>query len=197
MLSNELIVGLPDITVFWESCWQLIYLMIYVILVSLVFRIWESRREEDWVFDSVDMLPIKEQIIRIFREVVLFIPCLVWLMWYSEIMFLSLYLLTCQILGIIPQQQILSLIWYVVAVLLWMAFIRNVLSIKYPHLEDELVTEPVKKGIVTKRKYGQRRNLSEPLRERIITERVLIICPYCGAKTEQGIMKCQNCGADL
>lgn len=27
--------------------------------------------------------------------------------------------------------------------------------------------------------------------------KVFVICPYCGAKTEQGIMKCQNCGADL
>ncbi len=27
--------------------------------------------------------------------------------------------------------------------------------------------------------------------------KVLVICPYCGAKTEQGILACQNCGADL
>ena len=27
--------------------------------------------------------------------------------------------------------------------------------------------------------------------------KVLVICPYCGAKTEQGISKCQNCKADL
>ena len=27
--------------------------------------------------------------------------------------------------------------------------------------------------------------------------RVLVICPYCGAKTEQGLTKCQKCGADL
>jgi hypothetical protein len=26
---------------------------------------------------------------------------------------------------------------------------------------------------------------------------VLVICPYCGAKTEQGLAKCQKCGADL
>jgi hypothetical protein len=37
----------------------------------------------------------------------------------------------------------------------------------------------------------------EPIRERIITERVLVVCPYCGAKTEQGLLKCQNCRADL
>lgn len=27
--------------------------------------------------------------------------------------------------------------------------------------------------------------------------RVLVICPYCGAKTEQGITNCRNCGANL
>ena len=26
---------------------------------------------------------------------------------------------------------------------------------------------------------------------------VLVICPYCGAKTEQGLTKCQKCSADL
>lgn len=40
---------------------------------------------------------------------------------------------------------------------------------------------------------------AEPIRERerIVTERVLVICPFCGAKTEQGLTKCQNCQADL
>ncbi len=37
----------------------------------------------------------------------------------------------------------------------------------------------------------------ESPREKIVTERVLVICPYCGAKTEQGLLKCQNCRADL
>jgi hypothetical protein len=27
--------------------------------------------------------------------------------------------------------------------------------------------------------------------------KVFVICPYCGAKTEQGLSKCQKCGADL
>lgn len=27
--------------------------------------------------------------------------------------------------------------------------------------------------------------------------KVFVICPYCGAKTEQGLSKCQNCQADL
>ena len=30
-----------------------------------------------------------------------------------------------------------------------------------------------------------------------IDAKVFVICPYCGAKTEQGITKCQKCGADL
>ena len=28
-------------------------------------------------------------------------------------------------------------------------------------------------------------------------ETVLVVCPYCGHKTEQGLSKCQNCDADL
>jgi len=30
-----------------------------------------------------------------------------------------------------------------------------------------------------------------------VETRYLVICPYCGAKNEQGIMKCQNCSAEL
>ena len=26
---------------------------------------------------------------------------------------------------------------------------------------------------------------------------VLVICPYCGHKNEQGITKCENCGASI
>ena len=29
------------------------------------------------------------------------------------------------------------------------------------------------------------------------TVKVLVVCPFCGAKTEQGLAKCQKCGADL
>ncbi len=28
-------------------------------------------------------------------------------------------------------------------------------------------------------------------------ERVLVICPYCGTKNEQGITTCANCGGDV
>ena len=37
----------------------------------------------------------------------------------------------------------------------------------------------------------------EPLRERLVTERVLVICPFCGTKNEQGITTCRNCGAEV
>ena len=33
-------------------------------------------------------------------------------------------------------------------------------------------------------------------KERIV-ERVLVVCPYCGHKNEQGMSKCGECGADL
>lgn len=29
------------------------------------------------------------------------------------------------------------------------------------------------------------------------TPKVLIICPFCGGKTEQGLLSCQKCGAQL
>ena len=33
-------------------------------------------------------------------------------------------------------------------------------------------------------------------REKIV-ERVLVVCPYCGHKNQQGMSKCGECGADL
>jgi len=32
---------------------------------------------------------------------------------------------------------------------------------------------------------------------REVITRVLVVCPYCGAKNEQGILKCQNCSAEI
>jgi len=29
------------------------------------------------------------------------------------------------------------------------------------------------------------------------TAKVLVVCPFCGSKTEQGLASCQKCGADL
>jgi ribosomal protein L40E len=31
----------------------------------------------------------------------------------------------------------------------------------------------------------------------VVTERFLVICPFCGAKNQQGLAKCQNCHASL
>ncbi len=31
----------------------------------------------------------------------------------------------------------------------------------------------------------------------IVRDRVLVICPYCGAKNEQGVLSCYNCDAEL
>ncbi|MHA2264938.1 MAG: hypothetical protein ACXAEN_21305 [Candidatus Thorarchaeota archaeon] len=41
---------------------------------------------------------------------------------------------------------------------------------------------------------GKKRPAQAP--ERII-ERILVICPYCGSKNEQGLLKCRNCGAEI
>ena len=39
---------------------------------------------------------------------------------------------------------------------------------------------------------------STHFREReVVTEKFLVICPFCGAKNQQGIVKCQKCHADL
>ncbi len=36
---------------------------------------------------------------------------------------------------------------------------------------------------------------SAPTKE-VITK-ILVVCPYCGFKNEQGVLKCQNCSAEL
>lgn len=39
---------------------------------------------------------------------------------------------------------------------------------------------------------------TDTVREReIVRDRVLVICPYCGSKNEQGVLNCQNCDAEL
>jgi hypothetical protein len=65
---------------------------------------------------------------------------------------------------------------------------------KIPILEKTILKEVVGEEVIEKDFIPAEK--TEITRE-IITERVFVICPYCGAKTEQGIMKCQNCGADL
>jgi len=35
------------------------------------------------------------------------------------------------------------------------------------------------------------------IRERIVTERFLVICPFCSTKVEQGVALCPNCGGKM
>ena len=174
-----------DMPVFLESFWLFIYLMIYIVSVSVVFGIREYRQKRDETFREVSELPSEEQAIRVFSSIIIFIPLLVWLLWYSEIMFLSCYLLMCYFLELPTQLQIPVLVRIIIIIASCADFGRSIMRVKHSHLKTsklkELVIEP----------------MIEPIRERIITERVLVICPFCGKKNEQGIGKCQNCGADL
>ncbi len=49
----------------------------------------------------------------------------------------------------------------------------------------------------------RRRSQDSVIKPKIVTEQrtvekvVLVICPYCGSKNEQGITKCQNCQAAI
>ena len=61
-------------------------------------------------------------------------------------------------------------------------------------------------GVVVLRKKGKKEpeavaRVSEPpserVTERIVEKQYLVICPYCSHKNEQGITKCQGCGAGL
>lgn len=49
------------------------------------------------------------------------------------------------------------------------------------------------------KRRGKREEVVEVVSEQVISKdaKVFVICPYCGAKTEQGIIKCKKCGADL
>ena len=47
-------------------------------------------------------------------------------------------------------------------------------------------------------KRGKKEHSVTTISEReVVTERVLVVCPFCGTKNEQGITKCQNCKGDL
>ena len=74
-------------------------------------------------------------------------------------------------------------------------------------LTSEIVYDAIGKGQLSGRMEGDTFVRSAPssssysapsttTREREIVK-VLVICPYCGAKTEQGLSKCSNCQADL
>jgi hypothetical protein len=57
---------------------------------------------------------------------------------------------------------------------------------------------PPKKSPAPPPEPVEREARAEPLREReLIRERVLIMCPFCSAKVEQGISSCPHCGGRL
>jgi len=102
----------------------------------------------------------------------------------------------------------------VLAVLLYVLFPTGLLHVLFsrggplfyrqPYVEYVLIILVLPGGVcleivafVRRRRVIRKNPSAEPLRERIITERVLVVCPYCGAKNEQGITKCQSCDADL
>jgi hypothetical protein len=43
----------------------------------------------------------------------------------------------------------------------------------------------------------QPREQTQVIREREVREVVLIVCPYCGTKNQQGVLRCSNCDARL
>ena len=44
---------------------------------------------------------------------------------------------------------------------------------------------------------GSEKTTSAPVTEKVVSERFLVICPFCGTKNEQGKSNCQSCGAKL
>ena len=50
---------------------------------------------------------------------------------------------------------------------------------------------------VRRRRTIEKVSSLESPRERIITERVLVICPFCSTKVEQGVAFCPNCGGKM
>ena len=74
-----------------------------------------------------------------------------------------------------------------------------------PLLEITLIFIVLPGGIVlevTQRKKDKEEPLEKSLstgvvQERIITERVLVVCPFCSTKVEQGTSFCTNCGGKM
>ncbi|MFW9918545.1 MAG: hypothetical protein ACFFED_03030 [Candidatus Thorarchaeota archaeon] len=61
-----------------------------------------------------------------------------------------------------------------------------------------IVYDAIGSGELSGTIQGDTFNNSRPAAMTHATEaKVLVICPYCGAKTEQGLAKCQKCGASL
>jgi len=83
-------------------------------------------------------------------------------------------------------------------------FFRDTPIFHGPWLEYSLIFLVLPGGIcleivdfVRRRRTAEKDSSPEPLKERIITERVLVICPFCSTKVEQGVAFCPNCGGKM
>jgi len=61
----------------------------------------------------------------------------------------------------------------------------------------EVPSQKVPSPVVTSESKPPTEPATQTIREKEIITKVLVVCPFCGAKTEQGLSKCQNCKADL
>ena len=62
---------------------------------------------------------------------------------------------------------------------------------------SSVLYEAIGKGKLSGRMEGDTFKRTGPSAGVAPEAKVLVICPYCGAKTEQGLAKCQKCGADI
>lgn len=83
-------------------------------------------------------------------------------------------------------------------------FFRDTPVFRGPWVEYALIFFVLPGGIcleiidsVRRRRTIEKVSSLEPPRERIITERVLVICPFCSTKVEQGVAFCPNCGGKM
>ena len=66
-----------------------------------------------------------------------------------------------------------------------------------PEKTRNIIYEGIASGDLSGTIEGDTFSRGQPTATTTETTKVLVICPYCGAKTEQGLTKCQKCGADI
>ena len=62
---------------------------------------------------------------------------------------------------------------------------------------SSILYDAIGKGQLSGRMDGTTFKRSGPVTGVSPDAKVLVICPYCGAKTEQGLSKCSKCSADI